>query len=132
MKVLKKVTPRYTKVLTTADIEIRKAYFAGTNVEDPGKTITGYSSIQKVVALGPSCTGLKVGDHVLIDFSRYARPVQSQSLRNHVKGEEYSVQMSFNIPVIILDGEEYLDLQDNDIVYIVDDFEEVSECKGDA
>lgn len=49
-----------------------------------------------------------------------------------MKGEEYSVQMSFNIPVIILDGEEYLDLQDNDIVYIVDDFEEVSECKGDA
>ena len=69
---------------------------------------------------------------MLIDFSRYARPVQSQSLRNHVKGEEYSVQMSFNIPVIILDGEEYLDLQDNDIVYIVDDFEEVSECKCDA
>lgn len=49
-----------------------------------------------------------------------------------MKGEEYSVQMSFNIPVIILDGEEYLDLQDNDIVYIVDDFEEVSECKCDA
>lgn len=101
-------------------------------MENPGKTITGYSTIQKVVALGPSCTGLKVGDHVLIDFSRYAKPVQSKLFRNYVKGEEYSVQMSFNIPVIILDGEEYLDLQDNDIVYIVDDFEEVSEYRGNA
>lgn len=126
MKILKKLTPRYTKVLTTASLEVQKAYYPGTTIEDPARTVSGYSCIQEVIAVGNSVSGITPGMKVLIDFERYARPVQAPTLKNSMKGEQ-NVRMEYRIPVIFLDGQEVLNLDDNDIKFIIDEMEDKPE-----
>ena len=71
-------------------------------------------------------TGLKKGDIVNINFKRYAKV-------NHVPGAiENNVQsdnmnISYEIPMIDIDGVEYLFLQSNDIEFIVTDYDGIEE-----
>lgn len=130
MKKLKKVTPRYTKVLTTANIDKEIVHVPGTDIEDPNKTREGYSGLQTIIAVGDTVRGLEPGMNVLVDFERYARPRQRpvQGLKNSIKGEMMT-ELEYAIPVMVIDGEEILALDDNDIKFIVDEFDDCDEVQ---
>lgn len=113
-------------MLTTAKMDKVIVTYPGTEIEDPEKSYEGYSSVQEVIATGDSVKGLEPGMKVLIDFKRYAVPVQKPGLKNAMKGENVT-ELDYRIPVVRFDGKEYLDLDDNDIKFVITESEEIEE-----
>lgn len=118
---IKKVKPLFTGVITTAytyseDIKTDAGILLGNKLAG---TMNPY---QRVVAVGPMATGLKEGDVVYINFDRYA-------VVNHLPGKiedkvtKDAPQWGYSIPMVIMDGQKYLSIQNNDIVYVVEDYE---------
>ena len=112
------IKPLFTGVITTAHVyseDVRSEsglYLGGT------KMAGSMNPFQRVVAVGPMASGINVGDIVCINFSRYA-------VAQHVPGKiEDNIQhddmsWGYQIPIVEIDGQKYLRLQNNDIEYVV-------------
>lgn len=118
IKNIKKITPRFNYVVTTAD--------RGSN----GKIITlgldhgGLHPIQRVVAKGSFVKDedIKVGDVVRLDLTQYGKTKYEEgSIKDNMQNMNPIVE--YNVPTIKLDGKEYLFLRDNAIMYRIDDFD---------
>ena len=83
---------------------------------------------QKVIAVGDSVRNVKVGDLVCINPIRYARKKhQDGSLKDGIITDNPIVEYNFN--VIELNNIPHLLLQDCDISFIIEDFEDVPDPK---
>ena len=124
---IKKVRPMFTGVITTAN------KYVGDNVTEsglllPSKMEGQLNLFQWVVSVGPMVTGIKEGDIVRINPKRYA-------VIEHAKGsleaasniQHDDMKYNYEIPMVPIDGKDYLFLQNNDIEYVVEDFEGVDE-----
>lgn len=81
---------------------------------------------QKVIAIGPMVRNIEVGDTVFIDPSAYGRPVHKED-ENSVAGlTKTHVEMTYDLPVINMNGVDYLFISDRDIEFVAD-VEEVSD-----
>lgn len=81
---------------------------------------------QTVLAVGTTVRDIKVGDIVCINPTRFAvRKNPSNSLKNDIEGGNPVLKYEFDI--IKLDGKPRLMLQDRDINYVVEEYEEVEE-----
>ena len=81
---------------------------------------------QTVVAVGNAVNNVKIGELVAIDFSRYAKKKYKEgSLKDGVIQENPIESFAFN--TIELDGVEHLYLQSNDIMFVIEDYEEIEE-----
>lgn len=119
---IKEVKPLFTGVITTAKVyseDLRTD--AGLYVGD--KMAGTLNPYQYVYAVGPMVTGVEKGNIVKINFKRYM-------IVKHLPGKigEDNVQKdnmvaSYEIPKINIDGVDYLFLQNNDIEYVVTDWE---------
>lgn len=120
---IKKVRPMFTGIIITA-----KRY-VGDIVTDSGLVMTSkmdgqLNVYQTVVAVGSLIKDIKPGDIVRVNFNRYAKA-------KHVPGKldaDQNVQAdnmtyTYEIPMIPIDGQEYLLIQNNDIEYVVEEFE---------
>ena len=118
---IKKVRPLFTGVITTAkvysdDVKTEAGLYIGDKMAG---TLNQY---QHVYAVGPMVTGIEEGNIVKINFKRYM-------VVKHLPGKlEDNVQKdnmvaSYEIPKITIDGIDYLFLQNNDIEYVVEDWE---------
>ena len=132
MKVIKKVRPQFTGLITTMNMfEEKDMYIKGTSLIDGRKIKKSIDEFQTVVAVGPHVNGIQVGDLVHIDPTRFMKPVQVKkanqpdSLKTGM--EEYSSEMRYQFDVIELDGKPYLKLQDRDVDYVVEEYEEVED-----
>ena len=132
MKVIKKVRPQFTGLITTMNMfEEKDMYIKGTSLIDGRKIKKSIDEFQTVVAVGPHVNGIQVGDLVHIDPTRFMKPVQVRkpnqldSLKTGM--EEYSSEMRYQFDVIELDGKPYLKLQDRDVDYVVEEYEEVED-----
>lgn len=123
---VKEVKPLFTGVITTAhvyseDVRSESGLYLGTT-----KMAGAMNPYQWVVEVGPMVTGVKKGDIVKINFKRYM-------VVQHLKGKiEDNVQKdnlnaAYEIPYIEIDGKNYLWLQNNDLEYVVTDYEGVSD-----
>ena len=87
--------------------------------------------LQTVVAVGPHVNNIQVDDLVHIDPTRFMKPVQVKkpnqpdSLKTGM--EEYSSEMRYQFDIIELDGKPFLKLQDRDIDYVIEEYEEVED-----
>lgn len=112
----------FTGIITTAHVysdDVRSEsglYLGGT------KMAGSMNPYQWVIAVGDMVRDIKPGDIVCINFDRYCKV-------KHVPGKiEDNVQKDnmgygYEIPCVEIDGRNYLRLQNNDIEYIVTDFE---------
>lgn len=121
---IKKIRPMFTTVITTCDV------FSEDDVEntliDSDSMLGQPKPYQTVVAVGNAVNNVKVGELVAIDFSRYVKKkYKDGSLKDGVIQENPVESFAFN--TIALDGIEHLYLQSNDIMFVIEDYEEIED-----
>ena len=122
MKVLKKIRPLWNTVITTMEVYEEDSYING--VLDVTKAKGSLKEYQTVVAVGDLVKNIKVGDFVCIDPTRYMIPVhKDKSLRNNIIGDDVTAGYRFN--TIRIDNKECLKLFDQDIMFIIEESEDV-------
>lgn len=118
---IKKVRPMFNRIVTTMD-KYETDQYQGSLV-DTQKQKGTIKEYQKVVAVGTTVRDIKVGDTVIIDPTRYMVVKHNdKSLKKNLVGDEIGIGYKFN--TMMLDGKEHLILFDQDISYIVDEYEE--------
>ncbi len=121
-KKLKKVTPMFTRILTTADVYSKEDALEH-GIMNP-KKVGMIKDIQKIVAIGNSCRFVKPGDIVSLNYTRYGRSVQRKDSLKAGIDEHYNAEMVFDINVLTVNDEKLLFLDEGDVQYIVDEFTE--------
>lgn len=122
---VKKIKPMFTALITTMDLYDEDTVRAG-GIIDPAKQKGTVKEYQKVVAVGDSVRGIKVGDLVCIDATRFAvRKHKDNSIKTDIEGGNPVLEYRFDI--VEMDGKNYMLLQDRDIQFIIDEYEEVEE-----
>jgi co-chaperonin GroES (HSP10) len=97
---------------------------------DSTKTQGTLKEYQTVVAVGNSVRNVKVGDLVCINPERYAvKKHEAGSLKDGVITDNPVIKYNFNI--MELEGVPHLLLDENDVSFIITDYEEVKEQKSD-
>lgn len=118
---LKKVKPMFTAVITTANLYEEDVVQSGIVVTPKG-TLKNY---QTVLAIGGSVRDIKVGDLVSINPMRFAvRKRNDNSLVNDIETTNPVLRYEFDIRE--LNDEPVLLLQDRDIEFIVEEYEEMA------
>lgn len=120
---IKKVKPKFTGVVTTA----YKYVTDGTTEAGLIKVTKRKGELnfyQRVIAVGDTVKGIKEGDIVRINFKRYAIAQHTPGKIDADQNKQYDkMQWTYQIPIIPIEGEEYLFLQDADIEYVVTEYE---------
>jgi len=118
---IKKIKPLFTKIVTTMD-KYEEDELLGTSIIDSSKTQGTMKDIQKVVSVGSSVRDIKEGDYVKINPLRYAvRKNVPNSVRNDLMENKI---IGFDIPQVEINGVIHLLVEDRDIEYIVEEYEE--------
>lgn len=129
MLVIKKIQPMYTKILTTMCKYEEDEMTAGGLI-DSTKTQGTLKEYQTVIAVGNSVRNIKVGDLVCVNPERYAvKKHEAGSLKDGVITDNPVIKYNFNI--MELEGVPHLLLDENDVSFIITDYEEVKEQKSD-
>lgn len=115
---LKKISPTFTTVITTADVYDKDQYENGLIVAKRGTVM----EFQKVLYVGDTVKNIKEGDLVHIDPIRYAVFYQDP---NSVKAN--GAVKSYNIPQLVINGERCFKITQADIDFIVDEWDEAEE-----
>lgn len=116
---IKKIKPLFTGVVTTATTykEDQKTTKGGL-VFDTSKMRGDLNNFQRVVAVGTMVRDLKEGDIVFLNLKRYAIPIQKPgAIENNL--QKSTLQYTYQIPQVTIDGVNYLFLQNNDIEFVV-------------
>lgn len=116
---IKKIRPLFNQILTTAE-----RYTEDQNIGVLiNKTAGSYKDFQKVVAVGGSVREIKVGDIVSINPTKYMRKkYNDNSLREDFIDNPV---IEVNIPTVPMEDEEYFLIYDNDVSFVVEDYEEI-------
>ena len=123
MLIVKKIKPMFTSLITTMD-KYEEEVKTADGLVDANKQIGGLKEYQRVLAIGDSVRGIKVGDLVCVNPSRFAvRKHQAGSLKDGIVTD--NPVTTYNFDVIEMDGEQCLLLQDRDIDFIIEDYEVV-------
>lgn len=110
---IKKIRPMFTALVTTKD-EYGK-----------GDIEIGIKPYQRIIAVGDSVRNIKVGDVVCINPIRYAKMKHKEgSLKDGIIGDNPVVE--YNIPTVEIDGMDYLLIDNADIRYVIEDYEEIT------
>ena len=112
-----KIKPLFTGLLTTME-RYEDDVRAGSLI-DATRTKGTIKEYQTVVAVGPAVRDIKIGDKVMINPQRYAivdHKSNPNSLKDGIIGDTASVTYSFD--VVTMNDEDYLYLQDRDIMYV--------------
>ena len=119
---IKKLTPMFTAIVTTMDKY--KEDVSVNGIIDASKREGSIKEYQKVLSIGDSVRGITVGDLVCINPTRYGiKKHEEGSLKDGIVTDNPVIKYNFN--VIEMNGESCLLLQDRDIDFIIDDYEEV-------
>lgn len=119
---VKKIKPMFTALITTMDKYEQDMKIGG--LIDTSRQQGGLKEYQKVLAVGSSVRDIKVGDVVCVNPARFAvRKHQAGSLKDGVVTD--NPVTTYNFDVVEMDGKQCLLLQDRDIDFIIDEFEEI-------
>lgn len=120
---VKKIRPMFTALITTMDKYEQDVRTTG-GLLDVNKQQGGLKEYQTVLAIGESVRGIKVGDLVCVNPTRFAvKKHQAGTLRDGVVTDNPVVK--YNFDVVEMDGRQCLLLQDRDIDFIIEEYEEV-------
>ena len=119
---VKKIRPMFTSLITTMDKYEQDVKIGG--LIDTTKQQGGLKEYQKVLAIGSSVRDIKVGDIVCVNPARFAvRKHQAGSLKDGIVTD--NPVTTYNFDVVEMDGKQCLLLQDRDIDFIIEEYEEV-------
>lgn len=117
---IKALKPLYTGIITTAN-KYTEDSTSGIII-DSKKLAGSIKEYQTVIAVGSSVREIKVGDTVLINFQNYLvkdknRPENdTDSLRAEFMQQSYHLEL----PVMEVNDQEVLTLQERDIAFVAD------------
>ena len=79
---------------------------------------------QKVISVGPMVRSIQVGDLVCVNPKRYAvYKYKGDSLKGDM--EHMQKVVSYNFNVVKMDGVDYLLITDQDVDFVIEEYEEV-------
>lgn len=120
---VKKIRPMFTSLITTMD-KYEQDKLTDGGLIDTSKQQGTLKEYQTVLAIGDSVRNIQVGDLVCVNPSRFAvRKHEKGSMRDGVIADNPVV--TYNFDVVEMDGRQCLLLQDRDIEYIIEDYEEI-------
>lgn len=119
---IKKIKPMFTALITTMDKYEQDVTTGGLiNVT---KMQGGLKEYQTVLAVGGSVRDIKVGDLVCVNPARFAvRKHQAGSLKDGVISD--NPVTTYNFDVVEMDDKQCLLLQDRDIEFVIEEWEEI-------
>ena len=122
---IKDARPTYTGLFITKDEYTEDDFTNGlVGVSDTIGLIKPY---QKVFKIGPFVKNVKEGDLVKVNFSRYVRRKYAEDdLRSEMPTKN---DVSLFVPEVEINGVTYYHIDENDVVMIIDDWEEVDTPK---
>ena len=119
---VKKIKPMFTALITTMDKYEKDVKIGG--LIDTARQQGGLKEYQKVLAVGSSVRDIKVGDVVCVNPARFAvRKHQAGSLKDGVVTD--NPVTTYNFDVVEMDGKQCLLLQDRDVDFIIEEWEDV-------
>lgn len=120
---VKNIRPMFTSLITTMD-KYEQDKLTDGGLIDTSKQQGALKEYQTVLAIGDSVRNIQVGDLVCVNPSRFAvRKHEKGSMRDGVIADNPVV--TYNFDVVEMDGRQCLLLQDRDIEYIIEDYEEI-------
>ena len=126
--VIKKIKPMFTALITTMD-KYEHDIITDGGLIDTSKQQGCLKEYQRVVAVGTTVRDIKEGDLVCINPTRFAvRKHKDGSLKDGVISDNPVVDYKFDI--VEMNNTPYLLLQDRDINFIIEDYEEDEEEKS--
>lgn len=126
--VIKKIKPMFTALITTMD-KYEHDIITDGGLIDTSKQQGCLKEYQRVVAVGTAVRDIKEGDLVCINPTRFAvRKHKDGSLKDGVISDNPVVDYKFDI--VEMNNTPYLLLQDRDVNFIVEDYEEDEEEKS--
>lgn len=127
---IKSLTPLHNYVIVTSDrYTVDDATSAAGLVDTSIMNEIKY--YQKIVSISERIIDrcpFKVGDLVLVSFKAYLRKRQVKDSVKSDYDEHYRNDVYFEIPTVTIDGVEYLKLGDNDIEFVVNEYEIIQEA----
>lgn len=124
---IKKVRPLFTGVITTANKYVEDVLAPGGIILDVTKGRGTLNNYQTVVSVGKMVTDVKPGDIVCLNFKRYKAVQHLPGTIGEDNVQSDSMHADYAIPQIILDGVPHLFVQNNDIEFVVEDYDGVDE-----
>ena len=122
---IKKIRPMFNQVITTMDKYSDDEMKTGSII-DVSKVNNPIKEYLLVVEVGPMVRNLEVGDIVMINPKRYGKVRHKEgSLKDGVITDNPVVSYNFN--VIELNHTPFLLLLDQDIDFIIEEYEEVED-----
>jgi len=119
---IKKVRPLFTGIITTATKYQNGVTAKGGLLLDVTKMDGTINNYQIVKAVGSMVHDIKEGDVVCINFKRYLKVKHLPGvIEDNVQSD--NMQGVYEIPKITIDDTDYLFIQNNDIEYVVEDYE---------
>mgnify|MGYP002515299158 CR=1 FL=1 len=119
---VKKIKPMFTALITTMD-KYEHDMMVGDLIDIHRKE-GSLKEYQKVLAVGSSVRDIKVGDLVWINPTRFGvKKHREGSLKDGVITDNPII--TYNFDVVEMDGKQCLLLQDRDIDFIIEEYEEV-------
>lgn len=113
----------FTSLITTMD-KYKQDMMLGSGLIDTSKREGSLKEYQKVLAVGSSVRDIKVGDLVWINPTRFGvKKHREGSLKDGIVTDNPII--TYNFDVVEMDGEQCLLLQDRDIEFVIEEFEEV-------
>lgn len=123
---IKKLKPIYTSILTTYNKYSTPETVEGSDIIDPAKAKIMVKEYQKVLEVGNQVRLVKPGDIIVINpmkYAKYKQVLQKNSLRNDTQQYKNEI-VGFDFPIVEVNDQEYLLLDERDILYIVEEAEE--------
>ena len=124
MRKLIKVKPMFNRIITSMETYKEDQY--NGNLLDTTKQKGSLKEYQTVLAVGTTVRDIKVGDLVCIDPTRYmVTKHRERSLQSNIMGDDMAIGYKFN--TIKLGDEECLMLFDQDVSFIIEEYEDIED-----
>lgn len=121
---IKKVKPMFNALITSMD-RYEEDSVNASGIIEANKQQGGLKEYQRVLAVGNSVRDIKIGDLVCINPSRFGVKKHTEgSLKDGVITDNPII--TYNFDVIVIDKQQCLLLQDRDIEFIVEEYEETT------
>lgn len=121
---IKKVRPLFTGIVTTANKYVGEVTTAGGLLLDTTRMSGSLNPYQTIIAVGDMCKDLQAGNIVKLTFKRYAKAQHLPGVVDEAENKQFdNLSVTYEIPMVNLDGQECLFLQSNDVEYVVTDYE---------
>lgn len=119
---IKKLRPMFTNIVTTMN-SYEDDVVTASGLLDTTRQKGALKEYQTVIAVGNSVRDINIGDVVCINPIRYAQYKHDKGSLKDVASSNPVVGYNFN--VVEIDGKDCLLLHDQDIRYVIEDYEEV-------